>query len=96
MTLSTGDRVTLLDGASSSGSWVAWPGGRGHFQAFGTFGGSTVALEFSPDQSTALDLGSDAELTAAGVRVFELAPGFVRASITGGSGVSVDAQAVRF
>jgi len=37
--------ITLASNASATGSWFAWPGGRGEFRVQATFGGGTVKLQ---------------------------------------------------
>lgn len=88
----------LLNNASATGSWVDWGGGPGVFSAVGTFGGATVTLQFQgPDGSTAVAMGSDTTLTAAGAGGFVYPPGRIRAAVTGGtpSGLYAEANQVR-
>ena len=75
---------------------MAWAGGRGAFHAYGTYDGATVELEWSPDQSSNLDLGPEASLTAAGLRIFELPPGFIRAAVANAGTTSITATAITF
>jgi len=89
-------RTVLLNNASATGNAVDWGGGRGDFTAYGTFGGATVALQFSPDDGTTwinVDPSGSTYVTftTAGVGGFELPKGQIRAAITGGIGVSVSA-----
>lgn len=91
---------TLLANASATGSAVTWPGGRGTFSVpIGTFGGATVALQWSPDGTNylAADQGGTAytTLTAAGAGGFELPPGLIRAAVTGGTPSGLYAYAQR-
>jgi hypothetical protein len=85
--------LTLLTAASATGAGVAWPGGAGVMFVGGTFGGATAALQWSDDGSTWWALGAGYSLTAAGLIQFNLPSGQIRASITGGSGVSLNATA---
>jgi hypothetical protein len=79
-------RVDLLTNASSTGSGVIWPGGRGTFLASGTFGGASVSLQvLGPDSSTWIDAGSYTTFTASGVGNFDLPQGKIRAAVTGGT-----------
>jgi hypothetical protein len=74
---------TLASNISATGAWVLWPGGRGSFTAVATFGGGTVKLQtMGPDASTAIDVGTDTTLTAAGGGNFELGRCYIRCSIT--------------
>lgn len=88
--------VTLLSNASATGSAKAWPGGRGTFSVVGTFAGATASLEYlGPDSSTWLTVGTDTTKTANGLGNFDLPPGQIRASITGGPPSGVYAVAAR-
>lgn len=76
----------LLSNASATGTAKQWPGGRGTFSVAGTFGGATVSLELlGPDGSTWIAAGTDTTKTAAGAGNFDLPPGQIRASVTGGA-----------
>lgn len=98
--MSVGYRVDLLSAASATGTGKRWIGGRAAFVAWGTFGGATVALEVSPDNGTTWVAVEGARtaatsLTAAGTVVADVPAGLmVRASIAGGTGVSVSAALV--
>jgi hypothetical protein len=87
----------LLSNASATGSWVAWDGGTGVFSCVGTFNSATVSLQFQgPDGSTAIDVGTNTTLTAAGAGGFVLPPGRIRASISGSpSAMYAQAEQVR-
>ena len=76
-------QVTLLNNASATGNAVAWPGGRGYFSVEGTIGGATVQLQAITPNGTWL-AAPVAGITAAGGQVFELPPGPIRASVSGG------------
>lgn len=87
-------RVDLLTNASSTGSAVLWPGGRGTFLAAGTFGGATVSLQvLGPDESSWIDAGSYTTFTANGVGNFDLPQGKIRASVASGTPSSLYAIA---
>lgn len=76
--------VSLISNGSATSSWYQWPGGTGVFQVAGTFNGATIKLQFmGPDNSTAIDVGVEVTLTAAGMGGFVLPPGPIRASVTG-------------
>ena len=86
--------AVLLTNASATGSWVAWPGGRGVFSVDGTFGGASVYLNYrSPDGTSGLRvqvLAQDGKLTAValtaeGGYLADLPPGQVRAEVSGGT-----------
>jgi hypothetical protein len=89
--------IPLLAAASATGasSPVAF-GGEYVFDAAGTFGGATIGLEMlGADGTTWIALRDDAgavALTAASAVLLRLPAGRYRASVTGGSGVSVSAR----
>lgn len=88
----------LLNNASATGDWEQWDGGTGVFSAAGTFSGATVKMQFlGPDGSTAIDVGTDTTLTAAGGGGFVLPPCRIRAAVSGGppSGMYAQADKVR-
>lgn len=95
--------VELLTAAAATGAAQLWPGGRGLFHAGGTFGGTTVGLEYQTYGGTwvtvkAMDgagVRTPVVMTAADGFIFELPPCPIRATITGGAGVSVSAGAAR-
>ncbi len=85
--------MDLLSGASATGSWLRWRGGRGQIEVDGTFGGTTVTFEVRGPSGNGISLGTAGIFTQAGVAGFELAEGSeIRCSISGGSGVSVNAR----
>lgn len=85
--------MDLLSGASATGSWFQWRGGRGQIVVDGTFGGATVTLEIQGPSGSGVSLGTAGIFTQAGVAGFELAEGVnIRCSISGGSGTSVNAR----
>jgi hypothetical protein len=87
----------LLNNASATGPWADWNGGTGVFSCVGTFAGATVTLQFQgPDGSTAITVGTNTTLTAAGGGGFVLPPGQIRALVTGSpSGMYAQAEKVR-
>lgn len=86
------DEVTLLTAASTTGSWIDWPGGQGMWFVRGTFGGATLQLQISDDGGTTpLDIDG-AVLTSNGGFTMALPAYKIRAVITGGSGVSVTSK----
>ncbi len=90
--------MQLLENAAATGDAAQWGGGMGVFTAAGTFGGTTVSLEYlNADGSTWTAMGSDTTLTAAGGGMFVYPPGQIRASVTGGapSGLYAQAEQVR-
>jgi hypothetical protein len=83
-------------GATAASASLDWGGGRGIFSAWGTFGGGTCALQWSPDDGTtwinADPSGSTfVTFTANGVGGFELPPGKIRANLTSASSASLSA-----
>jgi hypothetical protein len=93
------DRITLLSAltTNTSGSAFMWPGGRGVFCAWGTFGGGTCDIEFSPDGTTWINADRSGEtfvtFTANGVGEFVLPQGLIRATVAGGAAASISAIA---
>lgn len=84
---SVGELVTLLSNASTTGS-AKGPivGGRYVFSVVGTFGGTTVQLQFlGPDNTTWISLASGS-FTAAGAVAVDVPNGAAfRVTVTGGS-----------
>lgn len=75
-----------------------WSGGRGTFMAFGTFGGGTAKLQMSPNSGvTWIDVDRSGDtfvtFTANGEGGFELAPCFIRVSLTGATAPSLSVKA---
>ena len=88
--------VDLLSNASATGNAVQWSGGKGTISAVGTFSGATVALQYlGPDGTTWLNAGTDCTLTANGGGNFELPPGQIRASVSGGTPSALFSRAAR-
>jgi hypothetical protein len=90
----------LLAAASANvnGAAFDWQGGRGVFAAFGTFGGGTVALQWTPDGGTdwlAVDASGNTfvTFTANGAGGFELPPCQIRAVLTGATAPLLTATA---
>jgi hypothetical protein len=89
---------SLLSNASATGSAVAIRGGRYTFSAEGTAGGATIALQAQTPNgtwSTVKVFSNSAVSTTAlpyAQTAIDLPAGSVRASITGGAGVSVSAN----
>ena len=78
--------IDLINAAGSLGA-QSWPGGSGAFNLSGTFGGASVRLQWSADGQTWTAVGQP--LTAAGSVTFTRGAGYLQASVTGGSGVSL-------
>lgn len=78
--------IVLASNASATGSWYAWPGGRGEFRVEGSFPG-TVKLETKGPNGTAQDVGAFTTLTSAGGGIFELGACEIRANIATATGV---------
>lgn len=88
--------VTLLTNGAATGSSILWPGGQGLFAVVGTFGGATATLQFlGPDGTTWMAVGSTTTVTAATDVVFVLPRGQIRLAITGGTSVSLTANAAQ-
>ena len=89
--------ATLLSAASATGpSTNIAIGGDYCFDVAGTFGGATVGLEMlGPDGSTWIAVRDSAgalAFTSAGAAIVTIPSGNYRATITGGSGVSLHAR----
>ncbi|RZN09655.1 hypothetical protein CWO91_16640 [Bradyrhizobium genosp. SA-3] len=85
---------TITGNGSTSG--VVWPGGRGVFTAFGTFGSGTIKLQVSYDDGTTwmdVDRSGDTycTFTSNGSGGFELPKCQVRANTAGSTTPSVTA-----
>lgn len=98
MTISTDITLLTLRTTDGNGNAADWPGGRGAFVAYGTFGSGTVKLQWSPDDGTTwLDVDKSGEtyvtLTANGSGGFELPASQIRAALSGSTGASVSAKA---
>lgn len=87
----------LLDGgagANVTGAAFHWTGGRGVFTLIsGTLGGSTVALQWSPDGSTWMNVDRTGDTfvtftSAPQAGGFELPVCQIRAAVTGGAGIA--------
>ncbi len=91
-------RLLTAQAANGSGEALAWFGGRGVFASWGTFGGGTCKLEWSPDEGTtwvAVDRTGDTyvSLTATGAGEFILPGCKIRATLSGATGATVSASA---
>lgn len=92
--------LTLLSAASVTGAAVPcqFPG-RYCFAVAGTFGGATVGLAMlGPDGATWIDIEGEAgpiAITAARALAVLLPPGSYKATVAGGTGVSVSASLAR-
>ena len=84
--------IKLVSNASATGSWFAWPGGRGEFRVEGSFPG-TVKLETKGPNGTAQDVGAFTTLTTSGGGIFELGACEIRCNIA--TATAVYAQALR-
>lgn len=91
-------RYVLLANASATGAAIEWAGGRGAFSVYsGTFGGASVALQWSPDGGTTwlpVDASGDTYTTktAVGSGNFELPACQIRAAVTGGTPSGLNAS----
>lgn len=89
--------VSLLTAAAATGAANSINfGGDFCFDVAGTFGGATVGLEMlGPDNTTWIavrDTAGPVAFTAAGAVIVTLPAGTYRATITGGTGVSLSAR----
>lgn len=78
-----------------------WEGGYGEFMAYGTPGGSTIALEMSPDGGTTFipvlmpNGGAACSHAANGSKPFDMPRCQLRVNVAGGAGMSWNSLAVR-
>jgi hypothetical protein len=97
MTIESDIALFSAQAASGNGASARWHGGRGVFAAYGTFGGGTVKLQWSPDDGTTwLDVDNGTSyvtFTANGSGGFELPNCLIRASLSGATSPSVSAMA---
>lgn len=83
--------------ANANGAAQSWPGGKGTFSAWGTFGGGTVTLQWSPDGGTTW-LNADPSgftfttFTAGGIGGFELPTCSIRAVLSGATAPNINAR----
>ena len=90
-------------GAPFTGNSTVWGGGRGLLTAAGTFGGTSLTMEYQgagglwyPVQAMSpAATFTTVALTAAGAFIFELPPGNVRAVAAGGTPTAMFARADR-
>ncbi|MGE3907511.1 MAG: hypothetical protein AB7F36_16285 [Reyranellaceae bacterium] len=86
--------ITLLSGASATGDWFAWDGGRGSFMAEGTAGGGSIVLQVRGPNGGAIAVGGETTFEALpAIGNFELPPGQIRAAVSGGSPSGLHASA---
>lgn len=88
-------RKILFTGQTTDGSSTAinWRGGKGLFDAWGTFGNGTVKLQYSPDEGTTYFDDPNASFTSNGNVIFELPKdALIRANLSGSSGANIKAQ----
>ncbi len=89
-------RIATAQTTNAATDAIGWAGGPGVFSAWGTWGGATAKLQWSPDGSTWLDVDRSGDtfctLTANGGGGFTLPPCTVRANITGGTAASLSAD----
>lgn len=91
---------TLFSAQTSTGNGSAqdWNGGDGVFAVWGAFGGTTVKLQWSPDDGSSwLDVDRSGDtfvtFTSAGSGGFSLPQCKIRAVATGGAGLNINAIA---
>jgi hypothetical protein len=80
--------------ANGNSASLSWPGARGVFTAWGTFGAGTLTLQQSPDDGTTwinVDRAGDTfcTFTANGEGGFELGGCLVRVSLAGATAPSI-------
>jgi len=86
-------RDRLLVDAAASGSWFNVSGGYYAWSVWGTWGGATAQLQWSPDDGvTAVSLEGLLVTADAAWLEIPIPHGAVRVLISGGSGVSLDSR----
>lgn len=81
--------------ADGNSATVNWGGGDGTFMAYGTFGGGTARLQFSPDSGTTwLNVGTDVTMTSDGIANFYVPSGLLRANLDGATGPTVTVKII--
>lgn len=86
--------TNLTDNGSTTA--VMWHGGEIQVCATGTFGTGTVVLEYSYDEGTTWATVGSGSLTANGTFVEKVAPGPVRATLSGASGPDINVELMRY
>lgn len=91
--------VELLRNASATSAAVQWPGGQGVLTAEATWGGGSVALQYTGPNGAWLAVpdsvsGAAISLTANGMARFILPPGQIRALVTTATAVYARADRV--
>lgn len=85
--------VTLLSAASATGSAIKISGGRKNFFIYGTWGGTTAQLQWSPDGGTTwfpvVGVSGTANIAFTDI---PLSPGHCRVTLTGGAAISLSAE----
>lgn len=82
----SGVTEVLLNNAAATGPAVKVGGGSYIFDVVGTFGGATAKLQrLASNDSTWLDVGTDATFTANGQTLVTLGSGKYRVNVSGGS-----------
>nr|RAW03670.1 hypothetical protein DBT41_11730 [Aerococcus urinae] len=87
--------MQLFDSKTANGSSavIDWAGHDGLFSVWGTWDGATVALQYSPNGTSWIDVGSPSTLTADGVVKFSIKGGKIRATLrNAGAQTSLSAQ----
>ena len=79
-------------GNGNGGAVTLGMSGEHWLTAFGTFGGGTAKMQWSPDAGTTWIDIEDASFTANGVLKLSLANGAIRGVVSGGSGSSITMQ----
>ena len=84
----------VADGQTAAASTVQWPGGRGVFIAYGTFGSGTMKLQASHDDGTTwidVDRSGDTfvTFTVNGQGGFELGKCLLRVSVSGSTSPAI-------
>lgn len=95
-------KTSLGSALSATGSAVEWKGGMGVFVAYGTWGGGTAKLQFSPIDDGAtnwFDVDASGEtyvtLTADGAGGFNLPACYVRLHLASVTSISAFVQGIR-
>lgn len=84
--------VTLLTAAAATGDGEPVSAGYWNWSVWGTFGGATAQLQWSPDSAAWIDVDGATATANGGVSDIPIAAGALRVTITGGSSISLTSR----
>jgi len=88
------ERNVTATGAGTGDDVIDWGGGLATVAVIGTFGGTVITFEYSPDNGTTFipmvdSAGAVREFVAADVDNFQVGAGKIRHNATGGAGIDL-------